>query len=342
MNGLIDDIFKASRGEALLPELQPVHIGHWFEDLCEFSLIKAENHGLNLNCECKFEFQYVQIDPYRLRQCLDNIIDNSIKYTKHGGIHVKLTAYTASTNDDYGVLEFVVSDTGEGIEEDELNDIYSPFFRGRNIGDVRGLGLGLSIVKNWADAFGATCDVVSKRGVGTTITFTCPTQKSLIDTRSGQDISSKAIDHYGLIDNSGMQTSTTYPESLQQTSILIVDDDPTILETIQSILIEIGFSVEKANSSEVALDILLNKKFDVVLTDINLPGMNGIEFAKGIRAMSDSEHYIIGMSAQRFLPKVDADISVFNDLLEKPFDPEELVNAIGNYEEKRQASSKSI
>jgi signal transduction histidine kinase/CheY-like chemotaxis protein len=320
---LVDDIFRTTRGEELEIKLVPVDIESWFENLSTIYKAKAEDKGVEFKTQSSFGFQVAEIDPDRLSQCVGNIIDNAVKYTpaKSGKIQVDLHAMASVDDTNLGILAFTVTDNGRGIFKKDFAHIYAPFVRGDGTADVRGLGLGLSIFKRLASTFNARYSFDSKVGQGTKFTIDVPVA---INT-----------DNSGTLEDAGFKNSQggSIQPSANTNEILVVDDEKAILKMTAAILREMGFEVDTVTTSEKALAKINECSYEVVLTDINMSGLSGIELAKIIKTGPGKRPYVIGMSANRFNVKTDPSIAIFDQLLEKPFDAEKLADAIGQYEQ---------
>lgn len=320
---LVDDIFKTTRGEDLQINLSSVDIQSWFDNLERVYSAKAADREITFHVESIFSFRFAEIDPDRLGQCIGNVIDNAIKYTTPGtgAITVQFEASTIDAGKNLGSLDFVISDNGRGISKKDSSLIYSPFIRGEGVDDVRGLGLGLSIFKRLADGFHAKYHFESEIGQGTTFTIKVP-----VAFISKMELTQEGVDEeHGLL--------TTIPKTHRPAEILVVDDEESILKMTASILREIGFEVDSVSTSEKAIERLREHDYEVVLTDVNMSGLSGIDLAKIIKSKPGKKPYVIGMSANRFNNGKEPRVAIFDQLLEKPFDEVVLVNAIGRYEQ---------
>jgi CheY-like chemotaxis protein len=194
-------------------------------------------------------------DKKRLRQVLMNLLENAVKYTKQGEIIVNVHSSTHPTGH-YPELHFEVKDTGIGIEEQQLKQL----FKGIPGKESDNTGLGLVVCKKLVELMGGTIDVKSQYGKGSSFIFTLPLTPSM-----------KAS--YNLTD----------PANLENKRILLVDDNIGHLTLLMKQMKSWKMIPASADSGQEALDTLAeNANFDVMLIDMNMPDMNGVELAKSI------------------------------------------------------------
>lgn len=315
---LIDDLFKVSQGERLVSDFQYVELESWFNELVIIHKIKAETQGLNFISQYSSPYKFIEIDSYRLRQVIGNILDNAIKYTNEGSVSLLLNVRADVGNSKNSLLDFNIVDTGSGISEADRQTIFKPFNRGSVARDVRGLGLGLAVVSDLAVTFGAQYEIKSSVGKGTSFQFICPA--------TGTNILPKS--------DSCVEISSDKAEAKQESeiSLLVVDDDPAILETMSAVLSEMGYPNDTASNGKDALVKLNRKNYTVVITDINMPGMDGFELAKIINSSGSISPYLIAISAARDEGIVEKYNEIFHHFLLKPFDGAAVANAIEKFE----------
>jgi two-component system, sensor histidine kinase len=221
-------------------------------------------------------------DPVRLRAALENLIDNATKFTERGGVALEVKP-TGGTKDKIGVA-FAVSDSGIGLTLKEITRLFRPFSQANvNIAArFGGAGLGLSSVKQLARAMGGDIVVAPRRGGGTTFTLAV----SLARVKEAEGIGP------GLTD-----ISPDHPRSLR---VLGVEDNPFGRVVLNAVLAELGHRAEFIGRGEVAPERIAQGKFDVVLMDMVLPGIDGIEAIRRIRALGPpfNRIAIIGVSGR--------------------------------------------
>jgi signal transduction histidine kinase len=172
LNRLVDDILFEARVDAgrFTLDLQWVDLARLAADSVETARAAAESKGLDLRLSDEIDLPQLRADPLRLTQMLDNLLSNAIKFTLEGGTVSVTVARRAET------AHLEISDTGVGIPEQELGELFNRFFRASTTASAPGTGLGLSIVKSIVEAHGGTISVGSEEGTGTTFSIDLPLQ----------------------------------------------------------------------------------------------------------------------------------------------------------------------
>ena len=258
-------------------------------------------------------------DPFRLNQILINLVSNAIKFTPAGG-SVSIGGYFVSETLTTLTTEFRVTDTGIGIAPDKLDTIFQEFTQAyadttRQFG---GTGLGLSISRALVQQMGGTLTVQSVQGSGSSFSFITTLPKATPEQ---------------------VKASTT-PEALPDASpvrglrVLLVEDNAINREVAHLLLAGHGVQVDEAESGLDALDMFEQQRYDVVLMDIQMPGMNGLEATAHIRQHPDPRRAltpVLALTANAF--RSDADkyrAAGMNDTLSKPFEEAELLAKISH------------
>lgn len=270
----------------------------------------AKSIEFSLEMDDKIAGLSVQGDQSRLTQILFNLAGNAIKFTQEG--YVKINVWVEKLSNDLLTVSFEVSDSGIGIPEDQINNIFEPYFRAshRTNRQYHGTGLGLSIARRLVALHGGELTFNSKEGIGTSfnfqLSFICPdTAVSGAASRYGQES--------GKID--GLQ-------------ILIAEDNPINVMVLQKTLAQWNLKAEVAENGQIAVDAVLEKTYDVVLMDINMPVMDGFEAARLIREIKDEKKcsiYIIALTASIGISLEEhPEFGYLDDFMLKPFYPEDL------------------
>jgi len=253
-------------------------------------------------------------DSRRMRQILVNLLDNGVTFTPPGG------AVSIDADRKGDIVEFVVRDTGVGIASDDLELIFTPFHQGRNRRDIprQGTGLGLPIVKGLVELHGGTITVESTPGVGSQFTVTIPT--AAIGTEPA-DVELEATD------------GDRSPQVGSGTTILIADADQIIRGLLVDILEEVGFETRTAATGVEAVEAVATSKPDLVLMDLDMPEMDGIEAIRRIRARLDATDLpIIALTAAARDGDRERCMAAGSDAyVTKPFDPVELIEVVMNH-----------
>jgi len=255
-------------------------------------------------------------DPVRLRAALENLIDNAVKFTAQGSVTLAVKAQPAARN--RVKLAFDVADSGIGLRDSEIRKLFRPFSQASAEVSRRygGTGLGLTLVKRLAKAMGGDLTVTSKLAEGSTFRLSV-----VVERMQGAAVSTskRAI---------GGKDATAIATEL---SILCVEDNPYGRVVLSTILGELGHRVQFAASGEAALAAIDRLSFDIVLMDVALPGMDGFETTRRIRARSDrkSRMPVIGISARSTAAdEANARAAGMNAYLVKPVSPQILERTI--------------
>ncbi|MAX53051.1 MAG: hypothetical protein CMH22_13825 [Methylophaga sp.] len=259
------DISKLDAG-IVTPKLTSVDMSDLLNRLYRNFLPLAEKKKLDLRLRCH-SAPFVMSDPVLLENILRNLIDNAIKYTSEGGI---LVSCRSRKNHE---LWLEVIDTGDGISPVNQEFIFEEFYQINNMQRDRrqGLGLGLAIVKRQALLLGHQLNVKSRQGKGSVFRL-CIEQNnhnnvySLVEEKEGKPLLTQKNAH-----------------------ILVVDDDPLVLEGTKTILENWHYSVSTASGLEQALKIIAATKIDIIISDFSLEGTDGITAIEALRKKSGND-----------------------------------------------------
>ncbi|WP_162056068.1 ATP-binding protein [Pontibacter pamirensis] len=248
----------------------------------------------------------LQGDALHLKQVLFNLVDNAIKFTHQGQVLVSVRL--KSIRRTRVVLSIAVADTGIGIQEERIQHVFGEFNQADSsiLRKYGGTGLGLSISRKLVEMLGGTLAVHSTSGKGTTFTFVLPLQVS----NAVLPVAPASV--------------AAQPTTFQGLSALVIDDDAYSRKLCELILSRWGFQVHLANDGQEAMEQVQQHKFDVVLTDIQLPGMSGKTVARNIRR-HDKAVPILALTAN--ILSNDDDFfknTAITDHLLKPFSEQEL------------------
>jgi len=330
LSHLVNDILDFSRlkNRDIRLEKRPVHIHALAENVLTVARPLAAEKEVALINAVPRTVPPVSGDENRLQQILFNLIGNAIKFTHKGEVRV-----SASRKDSF--LEISVSDTGIGIPQDKLNDIFESFEQA-DASDTReygGTGLGLSITRQLVELHGGHIRAQSGHGRGTTFHFTIPVSGH----ESGADLLPQAAEALNppllppspeIIDEIPGQEVTEGPLFSEEARILVVDDDPVNLRVVANFLSSLEVSLSTCTSGMEALESIQKEGLpDLVLLDIMMPQMNGYEVCRKLRTgHSPSELPIIMLTAKNQITDLTFGFeSGANDYLVKPFTGEELI-----------------
>ncbi|TVQ10631.1 MAG: response regulator [Bacteroidetes bacterium] len=223
-------------------------------------------------------------DKNRLMQIISNLISNAIKFTAQGKIRFSAQNQTQSTNPDEIVIKISISDTGLGIEERKLKELFKPFaqIHQSDYREYEGTGLGLSICSELVHIHGGEIGVDSKYGSGSTFWFTFKTEMAPASQPVSQQINNQQL------------------EKLKNLRILLVEDKIINQKVMKLLLCSFGHTLELAENGAIALERYQPGKFDMILMDIQMPVMDGITATRKLREMHPEMPPIIGLSANAF------------------------------------------
>ncbi|MEA1990517.1 MAG: ATP-binding protein [Pseudomonadota bacterium] len=309
---LINDILDFNKLEAGKVELEkkPFDLEQQIKTVVEMSATNAKLKHIELSYSLDSELgKYYLGDEGRLRQVLLNLVGNAIKFTSQGGVSVKALLKTAE------LVRFEVIDTGIGIAAENISKLFFEFSQAdasttRKFG---GTGLGLSISKKLVEAMGGEVGIESVEGEGSTFWFEIPfTESKAIESQSEK------------LENE---------LEVKELSILVAEDNLPNQFLIKTILTKLGHTVEIANNGLEAYELIQNQDFvfDLVLMDMQMPEMNGLESTQQIRMLDSSvcNTPIIALTANTHEEDYEAVMAAgMNDYLSKPINMVALKTAL--------------
>lgn len=251
-------------------------------------------------------------DPTKIAQILINLINNGLKFTKNGTISINLK--TESDDLETYKIKFLISDTGIGIPDNQIESIFESFSQGsieinRTYG---GTGLGLTIVKNLVEILGGKIQVESKVGQGSVFWFVIKFNKTKNELIN---IETKPIDLH----------------KLEGKKILLVEDNKINQMITKKMLENKKVLCDIVDSGEDSIEFVKKNKYDLILMDVHLPGINGTTATEKIRKFN-TKIPIIALTAISLDENRDSLLAFgMNDVLTKPFDPEEFYKIIAKY-----------
>ncbi len=328
----INDILQINKIEAnkVEVEAEPFNLKKKINNI----ILALNNSASDNNAVIHFEYdkdlpENFIADQLKISQILINLVGNSIKFTKDGDIWIRV--YKINQKDDIYELRFEVEDNGIGISKEKQENMFESFSQGsiqinRKYG---GTGLGLSIVKGLIDILKGKIYLQSSLGKGTTFFFEIPLEYNEAKEKEARE-TAKVVQVRPDID-------------LSSVKILVVEDNKINQMITKKILSKMGLYCEIVDNGEAAVDQIRANTYDIVLMDIHMPGISGIEATKIIRSF-DKELTIFALTAVTIEDKMqEFEEAGFTDIIPKPFKQEEfekkLFNALADKDKNSSSSS---
>lgn len=311
---LIDDILdfsKIEEGKLVIENIE-FDLHDMMRRIMSMLLHKAQekNISIQLNFDSSITPSVIG-DPNRLSQVLINIIGNAIKFTNKG--HVVVTCKGLESNNKTQVVRFSVTDSGIGISEEGLKNIFSEFYQedqsiARKFG---GTGLGLAISHNLISLMKGEIRIESKKNIGTEVEIVLPMEIASPDSK-------KVIEDEVVLDKS----------SFNGKYLLLVEDNKVNRIVATIILRKYGFMIDEAENGRIALEMLAHKNYDLVLMDLQMPELDGISTVAVMRKEGNGIP-VIALTANAVREELEELLSKgFNDFVIKPFEEKKLLAKI--------------
>ena len=314
---ILNDILDYSKIEAGTARLTEVAFspGTLMRDIAVLMTPSAQEKGLTLHLDLPADLpEAISGDMGKLRQILFNLVSNAVKFTEKGEVQLKALVTGNSPQ-----LTFIVKDSGKGISEGEQDRVFGVFEQ-EDVQTARqygGTGLGLAICKRFADAMGASLTVQSAVGQGTTFT--------LVAGFAPATVADLPLDP---------PVAAVQP-LVRKLHALVVEDNDINQMVIRTYLEDMGHVASVVATAEAALLSLQDPVFDVILMDVNLPGLSGTAATRTIRAIADrqiADLPIIGISAHVQEADIEENLAAgMSAVLAKPLSPEVLQTALRNH-----------
>ena len=296
-------------------------IGAIRQSLFEIFEDEAKKKNLALHYTINVEHEHILTDTTKVKEIFVNILGNAIKYTPPGGSVIMSVEELPCNEPGYIIVRNRVSDTGIGMSEDFLTEIFEAFTREQNTtkSKISGTGLGMSIVKKYVDLLGGTIEVESELGKGSTFTVT---------------LKHKIADESYYV-KKHLEESGISREILKDRSILLAEDNDLNAEIAAVILERAGLKVERVEDGLQCISRITEMPagtYDIILMDIQMPKMDGYKATQTIRNLSDQEKAcipIIAMTANAFEEDKRAAIAAgMNGHIAKPIQVDKLLSIL--------------
>ncbi len=306
------DLARIERGHLQL-SIERVNLSNIFKECHSMvaSFAKQKNISLDIKTDSN---GYVVADHTRLKQVITNLLSNAVKYNiEHGSVYLKILQ---KEND---VIRICIIDTGKGISEELIEEAFQPFNRLNAACDIEGTGIGLSISKQLVEMMDGKIGVTSKINEGSNFWIELPGRLDVITT----------IEHesQSVLSNTSLLSAVS-----SNKNILVAEDNSTNQTLILSQLEALGYTSDLAINGHEALNKMLAKNYDLLLTDCNMPLVDGYELAKTIRQKGNHDLPVIALTADAFPETKSKCIKAgMNDHMTKPVDLATLKNTLEKY-----------
>jgi PAS domain S-box-containing protein len=312
---LINDILDLAKVDAgkMVFEQTPFRLKSSISAMLHLFEIKIHERNLKLVKEYDDTIPEVLMgDSVRLHQIIINLVSNAVKFTTAGTITVSVRML--KEDDEKVTIQFDIKDTGIGIDEDKLHNIFDDFQQATS-GTSRiygGTGLGLAIVKQLVEPQGGTIEVTSKLGEGSTFSFLLTFPK----TNEKAELDTELVE---------------LNDDIKNIKVLVVEDIPLNQLLMNTLLEDFGFERQIAENGEIAVEKLRNENYDIILMDLQMPVMNGFIATEYIRNVLHSDIPIIALTADVTTVDLAKCKAVgMNDYIAKPVDERLLYHKIIN------------
>ena len=314
---IINDILDLSKVEADKLDIEQLSVSPFeiLADVHSLVSLMAENKGLFFEVEYDFPMpEMIVTDPVRLKQIIINLCNNAVKFTQKGGVHVKVSF-------DNKLLTVNIVDTGIGLNQEQMEKIFSPFTQAdtSTTRQYGGTGLGLHLSKQLAKKLGGDITVESTPEVGSCFSLT---------VTIGNVDGNKLLSYMPVINQVSTQTITDETGFKVTGRVLLVEDNIDNQRLISMYLKKLGADIVIANNGKEAIEQTAGTDFDLILMDMQMPVMNGIDATIRLREM-DYNKPIVALTANAMKEDMDACYQAgCDDFIHKPISQQKFKDAI--------------
>jgi PAS domain S-box-containing protein len=313
---LINDVLEIAKIEAgrVQLEVAPFDLGALLRDVVDMMQLRANEKGLRLQIDQSSDFpRYIKGDEARLRQILINLVGNAVKFTKQGGVVVRLGV----RKNDMLHLLIEVEDSGPGISAEDQKRLFKPFIQLAEGGAQKGTGLGLAITRQFVDLMKGTVSVDSVLGRGSVFRVDLP-----VETVEASSVPKLADIAHGEV--VGLAAGQPHIR------VLIAEDQPENQQLLSWLMSDIGIEVRVADNGEQCVKVFQDWQPDLIWMDRRMPVMEGEEATRRIRKLPGGDKVkIVAVTASAFKEEQQEMLDAgMDDFIRKPYRPDEIYDCL--------------
>lgn len=313
---LVNDILDFRKLDAKMVKLNPSmgDIVERISDICQ-SFRQLQDKPIQLSFESSEKSLLMSYDDEKMTKIMNNLLSNAYKFTDKGEVRVSLSTVEQSSQ-----LQIQVSDTGKGISDEDKQHVFERFYqvRSKEQQPYGGSGVGLNMVKDFVEMHGGTITVADNPGGGSVFTILLPIYKT-----DEEPVVVPVTDEEA--------TVSQKPQEKAKADLLIVDDSDDFLEFMSGVMMD-SYQVRVAHDGEEALTLVKERKPDIILSDVMMPVMDGIELCRAIKGNPETERIPFVLLTARMAQenKIEGMESGADDYITKPFNIDLLTLRMNN------------
>jgi len=326
--GIINDILDLSKIEAGKLELMlaKYEIASLVSDTAQLNMMRIGSKLIEFELFVDEEMPaYLLGDELRVKQILNNILSNAFKYTMEGTVKLSVSAEPAEIGDDKTTLVVSVSDTGQGMTQEQVDNLFDEYSRFNTEANrsTEGTGLGMSITRNLIHLMDGEIFIESELGKGSTFTIHLP-QGLISDEKLGKEVADN-LQQFRSSSRAQMKRVQITRDPMPYGSVLVVDDVETNIYVAKGLMIPYELTIDSTDSGFAAIERIKNgNEYDIIFMDHMMPQMDGIEATKIIRSMG-YDRSIVALTANAVAGQADIFLkNGFDDFISKPIDVRQL------------------
>ena len=324
LKNIVSDVLDYSKLEdgRLTISKHPFNLHNLIKDVDSVQRMRVVKKGLTFNKKISQQLpEFVDSDPYRLTQVLNNLIDNAIKFTDVGSVSLKVVFEEQGGNK--GLLNFEVADTGVGIALEAQEDLFSVYSQVSSVSsrNFQGTGLGLAICKNIVLQLDGTVELISKEHEGTLVKFSLPVNVFHPEV---------------LTEDSFLSEDDVNVSALIDLKILQVEDNLINQFVCEEVFESLGIVFKIVDDGRKAIDLLKTTSFDIIIMDYHMPGMDGYEVSREVRRQESELNMaetpiLIATADLEGVKRANYIENGINGHISKPFSKKELLITLQGY-----------